>query len=324
MSYIQDKDNMNKEAETHKKSVWMSIKITFCAIAAMLLLFCVTLVISLITGDSSKKDTEAPTVVGPSGNVFAGYVGDKPIYKSMISVSDNVDQRPTVTVDNSNVNPNKVGNYKVHYTVTDAAGNVTNYTLTYVVKKAEYSYTQLMELIADKAEELGITKSMTKEQQVRKIYEYVNSKNTIEFTDESNIPDINRDAWESDWTEEAVRALDTNEGDCYSYYSLSKAFFEYFGIENIGIRRAENYSGADDDGTHFWSVVKVEDGWYYYDATRLNGTFSSDGTNNACLITQKKINSYRASDAEDHDCEDYFYRMTKPAGFPQISTKELD
>ena len=175
-----------------------------------------------------------------------------------------------------------------------------------------------MELIAEKAEELGITKSMSKTEQVKKIYAYVNSKETIYFTDESNIPDINRDSWESDWMEEAVRTLESEQGDCYSYYSLSKAFFEYFGIENIGIRRAENYEGADEDGTHFWSVVKVEGGWYYYDATRLAGSFN-DGTRNACLITEAKLKSYRTSKGEDT-----FYKMTKPAGFPAIATKEID
>ena len=318
MSYIQDKEKMKKESDAYKNKVLFLMKITFCVIAAMLLVFCVTLVVSLITGGSSKNDTEAPTVVGPSGNVFVGYVGDKPIYKSMINVSDNVDERPSVNVDNSKVNPNKEGSYKVYYTVTDAAGNVTEYTLTYIVKKAEYSEAQLMEMIADKADELGITKDMTKTEQVRRIYDYVNSKDTIYFTDESNIPDINRDSWESDWTEEAVRTLESEEGDCYSYYSLSKAFFEYFGIENVGIRRSENYEDAEEDGTHFWSAVKVEEGWYYYDATRLAGTFD-DGSRNACLITEAKLKSYRGSHGED-----YFYKMIKPIGFPQISTKELD
>ena len=122
----------------------------------------------------------------------------------------------------------------------------------------------------------------------------------------------------SDWTEEAVRTLESEEGDCYSYYSLSKAFFEYFGIENVGIRRSENYEDAEEDGTHFWCVVNVEEGWYYYDATRLAGTFD-DGSRNACLITEAKLKSYRGSHGED-----YFYKMIKPVGFPQISTKELD
>lgn len=317
MSYINDKEKMNKEASIYRKRVWLVIKITFCVIAVLLLAFCVTLVISLMRGDKANADTEPPTIIAPSGNTVVGYVGESPIYKKMIRVYDNVDPSPAVTVDNSGVNINQEGSYKVYYVVTDEAGNISRYTLTYVIKKAEYSQAQLMELIAQKASELGITKDMSKTEQVKKIYAYVNSKDTIYFTDESNIPDIDRDSWESDWTEEAVRTLESEEGDCYSYYSLSKAFFEYFGIENVGIRRSENYEGAEDDGTHFWSVVKVENGWYYYDATRLAGTFN-DGSRNACLITESKLKSYRGSHGED-----YFYNMIKPAGFPQISTKEI-
>jgi len=314
MSYIQDKEKMNKDAEAHKKLVWLVIKITFCTIAAMLLLFCITLVISLIKGDSSKKDTEAPVVLGPSGNVYVGYVGEPPSYKKMISVRDNADKRPQVDVDASGVNSNEVGSYKVHYTVSDASGNVTKYTLTYVVKDRVYSWSQLEALIADKAEELGITSDMSKTEKVRKIYKYVNNDVIWSGGDgESNIPNINRDAWESDWTEEAVRTLERERGDCYSYYSLSKAFFEYFGIENIGIRRAESYAGEAHESTHFWSVVKVEDGWYYYDSTRLKHGFEL--ADNACLITEKQLKSYEGDDT--------FYKMSKQ-GIPAISTKELD
>ena len=254
-------------------------------------------------------------VIGPSGGKIIGYVGESPLYKQMVTVEDNVDEAPTLQVNNKSVNINKEGEYKVYYRATDAAGNMSStYTLIYVVKSKEYSRDTLMELIEEKADALGITKEMTKVEQVRKIYAYVNSKSTIAFTNESNIPDINRKNWEIDWVEEAIRGLDSGEGDCYTYYSLSKAFFEYFGIENKGIQRSENYSGAAEDGTHFWSVVKVEGGWYYYDSTRLGSTFS-DGTTNACLITEKKLKTYETEN---------FYAMTKSSGFPTISSKELD
>jgi len=86
----------------------------------------------------------------------------------------------------------------------------------------------------------------------------------------------------------------------------------------VGIRRAENYEGCEEDGTHFWSVVKVEEGWYYYDATRLAGSFNDD-TKNACLITEAKLKSYVGSKGET-----YFYNMVKTVGFPTVATKELD
>ena len=334
MSYRSDKEKMKKDAKAHRDSVFFFIKWTFVVFAAMLLVFCATLAFDAIFGldkPASKQDADAP-VISQNFNIsgfetfdggVVGYVGQTPTFKKFITVFDPNDSEPTVSIDHS-VDPNVEGTYRVNYTVENASGQVAYFSLDYVVKKAEYSDAVLMARIEELAASLGITKSMTKVEQVRKIYSYVNSSSTVKFTDESNIPNIDRSKWESDWREEAVRGLESHVGDCYTYYAISKAFFEYFGIENVGIKRAENYEGAEDDGTHFWSAVNVgengSDKWYYYDATRLNGYFNGDKSdNNACLITEEKLKSHRTSKGDD-----YFYRMVKPTGFPKISTEELD
>ena len=330
MSYKSDKENMQKEVQAHRKSVFSVIKITFVAFAAFLLTFCITLLLSSVFKweSSANGDDKAPAITQNmkvegfetyNGGVV-GYLGVTPTFKKFISVSDDTNDAPVVSI-NHNVDINKEGTYTIRYTVEDANGNISYKTLAYEVKREEYSLTQLMALIADKAEELNITKDMSKVQQVRAIYAYVNT--AIKFTDESNIPSIDRSKWQSDWLEEAVRGLETLEGDCYTYYSLSKAFFEYFGIESYGIKRAENYDGAETDGTHFWCAVNVGEGsdrWYYYDATRLNGYFNGNKSDkNACLITEAKLKSHKTSSGET-----YFYKMTKSYDFPTISTEELD
>ena len=334
MSYQNDKNRMQKEASEYRKNVFGIIKLTFIAFAVMLFIFCITLVISLLVGDKDDQknnDASSPKIMQNfsisefdtfDGGVI-GYVGQTPTFKKFIIVDDDTDASPVVDIYHE-VDVNKEGTYTVKYTVEDMDGNISEFTLKYVVKSAEYSHELLMSQIAELASELGITKDMSKIEQVRAIYRYVNSASTVKFTDESNIPQIDRNKWESDWREEAVRGIESHEGDCYTYYSISKAFFEYFGIENIGIKRAENYEGAEDDGTHFWNVVNVgENGaqkWYYYDATRLNGYFNGDRSdNNACLITEAKLKSHRTSKGGD-----YFYKMVKPANFPKISTEELD
>ncbi len=313
MSYIKDKEKMLKEARAHKQNVFTLIKITFAAIAVLLLLFCVLLVLSLVNGGGKKKDVTPPTISGPDGGRYIGYLGEPALYRQMISVSDDSEGELTFEIDDRAVNLNKVGEYKVLYRVTDEAGNSSTYTLTYVIKNGDYRWEKLEPLIADKADELGITKDMSKTAQVKAIYSYVHS---FSFTNESNIPDIDRRNWRTDWTEEAMRTLDEGSGDCYSYYSLSKAFFKYFGIDEKGIKRSPE---SEEDGTHFWSVVKVENGWYYYDATRLAGRFD-DGTTNSCLITQAKLDSYKTSNGGTE-----FYLMDKSyiSGI-KISTKELD
>lgn len=330
MSYRSDKENMEKEVQAHRKSVLFIIKITFITFAAFLLVFCLTLLLSTLFewGRKSGSDTKAPTITqnmkvdgfeAYNGGIV-GYVGVTPTFKKFISVSDDTDELPTVSVEH-NVDINTVGTYTIRYTVEDASGNVSYKTLTYEVKKDEYSLSKLMILVENKAGELGITKEMSKVQQVRAVYDYFHTN--IKFTDESNVPNIDRSKWQSDWIEEAVRGLEAMSGDCYTYYSISKAFFEYFEIENYGIKRAENYEGAEDDGTHFWSAVNVGEGsdkWYYYDATRLGGYFNGNKSDkNACLITEAKLKSHRTSDGET-----YFYKMTKAYDFPTISTEELD
>ncbi len=322
MSYINEKEQMKNEANKHRRLVWTSIKITFITLAACLVLFFIALIISLIVGDN-KKDTEAPTIIVPNNGIVVGYVGETPIYKQMVKVVDNIDESPKLYVNNKEVNMDRAGEYKVYFVAEDASGNRSKtYVVTYVVKSLEYSETKLMESIADEAQNAGITKNMTKRARVEKIYKRV--QQLIKWEDgesgigESNIPGIDRSKWQTDWVEEAVRSLESGVGDCYSYYSLSKAFFVYFNIEHEGIMRSEKAKLGDDgeEGTHFWLAVKIEEGWYYYDATPLAGEFS-DGTRYSCLMTQAKLDSYVTSHGGTK-----FYLMDKK--LTKISKTELD
>ena len=228
----------------------------------------------------------------------------------------------------SAIDSSKLGTYTVKYIVTDTAGNKGAYTLTLIIKNGEYSEQKLMALVEAKAKELGITKEMSKEEQVRKIYNFVHK--WVQWgTDESQVSKIytalypnadqfSRSTWEEDWVAEAILSFTKRDGDCYSYYSLSKAFFEYFEIENLGIMRSKD---AKEAGTHFWNVVNIgtkeNPQWYYYDATELAGEFS-DGTDNGCLMTEAKLKSYITSDGR---ADNEFYKFEKWNGFPTISTK---
>ena len=49
--------------------------------------------------------------------------GEKVDYKLGISVSDNRDPNPTLNIDDSKVNVDKLGRYKVIYTAKDRSGN---------------------------------------------------------------------------------------------------------------------------------------------------------------------------------------------------------
>lgn len=294
MSYINDKNVMNDQMDKSRKRLIFIIKITFIALFISL----VALIIAFIV--SFAVDDEAPVIRPAASKEVVGYVGEAPAYKQFVIVTDNKDETPELNVNSTAVNTNKEGRYTVYYQAIDEAGNYSYYQLTYVVKNKIYTLDKLEAKVAAIAADLGITKNMDKETQVRKIYAFVHKVvdwSTASALGMSNIPNINRNNWKTDWVEEAIRTLELYEqdacvGDCYSYYSVSKAFFEYFDIENIGIMR---HRGSSLEGTHYWSAVNIgengRDLWYYYDATILAGTFT-DGSENACLITKDTLYSY--------------------------------
>lgn len=316
MSYRDDKEQMNEEMKQHKSRVLLAIKITFIVFAVALLIFAVTFVVGLVKGDifASDKDETPPSISARMGTTVIGYVGESPTYKKYVTVSDDKDTEPELAINSSRVDINTEGSYPILYQARDKAGNKSKtLTITYVVKNKQYSEDKLMSMIADKVKEVGITDSMSKQKKVEKIFDYVH--NLFRYSDDSNIPNIDRSKWKSDWVEEAIRTITDEAGDCYSYYSLSKAFFEYYDIENIGIMRSPNSSL---EGTHYWSIVNIGEGgddkWYYYDATRLAGSFG-DGSNSACLITQETLNTHKTSKGATD-----FYLMTKQAAYLDFSS----
>ena len=313
MSYLNDKEQMNEEMEARKNKVKFIIKITFIAFAVALAAFAVSFMISLFSDGlfPSAKDTTPPVIQPREGTIVEGFLGEAPTFKKYVVVSDDQDDAPELKIVSDGVDIHNEGSYEVKYLARDKSGNTSKVlTITYVVKNRQYSKDKLMPMIEQLANDLGITKSMSTVEKVKAIYNFVNQQ--IKWSGgigESNIPNINRNNWKTDWTEEAIRTIElynaeSCKGDCYSYYSVSKAFFEYFGIKSVGIRR--DMSLDEDKGTHFWQIVDIGDGtWYFYDGTRLAGSFN-DGSRNACLITAEKLESYRTSSGED-----YFYKISK-------------
>lgn len=257
-------------------------------------------------------DTEKPTINAPIS--ITGYVGEGITYLKDVEAVDNC-YGVTLEVDSSAVDTSREGTYKVKYTATDAAGNVTTLILDVNIFAERVTEEQLLSRIEALANQLGITKSMSKEEQVKRIYGYVNSPNlsagaaNIVFTNESNTD-------RSDWMREAYLTLERGEGDCYSYFAVSKAFFLYFGIENYDIQRASGVTTQS--GTHFWSMVNIgtekSPRWYYYDATRLAKKHS---TGSGCLFTEAQLEDYNENVNRGFLTFDH-------AGYPTASTTVIN
>jgi len=242
-------------------------------------------------------DTEAPIFTKLPKVVYFGLY-DTIAYRTLVEVSDNC-FGVELSFDSSAVNNEAEGTYTVTYTATDSAGLSASATVEIVIVKEMVSAEQLNAKLESIASTFVYQKKKMKEYAndkvmlCRAIYKYVNDPlitngkdARIEFEDTFSY------TRHGDWRKEAYDALcDKNpRGDCFTYYAVAKAFFEYFGIENIDIERT---AGVRTDGTHFWSLVNIgtekKPQWYYFDATRLN-TKHMEGS--GCLFTENQRQAY--------------------------------
>ena len=314
-------EQYKKEQQRRRNKMTLILKITVIALALAILTTGVILGVMLATnGFASAEDSEsdgeggAPSIIGPEKGYVIVHVGDKPSYKSFVKTTG----KGELKID-SKVNLDKVGTYTVHYTFGDATYILTVYVRPNTFTEADR--TKLYQDIAAKAQSLGITSEHSTAEKIRMIHTFVTGHITEGNWETSNIAEkhgtaFSRDTWEKDWEEEAALALKTKNGDCYSSYSLSKAFFEYFHIKNMGIQRSPS---SNEPGTHFWSIVDIGNGtWYYYDATRLAKPYA-DGTRDGCFMTEEKLQGYVTSKGGTE-----FYKFDKWDGFPTIATQKVN
>ena len=78
------------------------------------------------------KDTKAPLLAGLQN--YDTTIGSNIDFMKGITVEDDFDKNPKVSVDSSKVDFGKAGTYKVIYTTKDKSGNERKYTQTVIVK----------------------------------------------------------------------------------------------------------------------------------------------------------------------------------------------
>ena len=242
----------------------------------------------LVLPEVEPLDEEPPEIVGAKD--LSALVGDGVSYRSGVTVRDNCDGAVTLTVDSSQVDNTTEGSYPVIYTATDAAGNASVVEIRvyfYLEQVTEAMlYTEIDRIIAER-----IPSYLSREQQVREVYDYVYYH--ISYSDSSD---------KSDWVRAAYEGIRTGQGDCYTYFALSKAFFARLGIENMDIQRT---AGIVEE-RHYWNFVNVGTTqnplWYHYDATRLSGIQHS-----GCLLTDLQVQAYTKQRVDSDGQGNYFY-----------------
>ncbi len=235
------------------------------------------------------KDTEPPVILGAAD--LSACLGDGIAYRSGITVSDNCDGDVKLTVDSSAVNQTVEGSYPVIYTATDAVGNTATVTVTLYLYKERVTE-EMLYAVLDPIIESRIPTSGRLELQVREIYDYVYYN--IEYATHSD---------KSDWVRAAYEGLRTGQGDCYTYFALSKAFFERLNIENMDIQRTPGIV----DERHYWNYVNIGNAanprWYHFDACQLIGVTYNFG----CLLTDAQVKAYTAYRTDENGVGNYFY-----------------
>lgn len=73
-----------------------------------------------------EKDSEAPTIQGIEKMTIL--IGDQVDLKKSVTVKDDHDKNPKLTIDDSKLNIRKIGEYEVYYHVEDDTGNKETYT----------------------------------------------------------------------------------------------------------------------------------------------------------------------------------------------------
>lgn len=184
--------------------------------------------------------------------------GDAISYKKNVTVTDDKDDNPKLEVDTSSVNPDKRGTYKVTYTATDAAGNVTEKTTTIKIVSAKISEAT-EETVNAKADEILseiITEGMTQKQQAKAVFDWV-VKN-ITYSETAGIDDL---------LSAAYKGMFYRIGDCTVKQKTAEVMLNRLGIKNMEIEKIRDTRG------HYWLLIDIGEGWYHYDPNlQLDGT----------------------------------------------------
>ena len=245
----------------------------------------VSLIVERENGDESEhtvrltlvEDAQPPVITGTRD--FSVTLGGGVSYRTGVSVSDNCDGKVTLDVDASAVNTSVEGSYPVIYTATDAAGNRTVVTVHVWVWRETVTELMLYAEI-DRLIVARVDTGADRVTQARQVYDYVHG--AISYTESSD---------KSDWVRAAWEGLRTGEGDCFTYFALSKAFFNRLGIENMDIHRMEGISVQ----RHYWNFVNVGTAnapqWYHFDTCPIRGESARFG----CLLTDGQVAAYTAS-----------------------------
>ncbi|MBQ3932004.1 MAG: transglutaminase domain-containing protein [Firmicutes bacterium] len=196
-------------------------------------------------------DKEPPVIEGVKNRTV--YIGETIAYKAGVTVTDNMDPEPRLSIDNTQVDLDKVGVYPVTYTATDFCGNSTQVSINLKVEEQPIGYKNIEKM--NKKVDALLAKIIKPEMtDIEKLYAaFLWIREHIEYQ--------NGHA-QFDYVNEAIKCLDGKPGDCYTCACGFRAMAEAMGFEIKEV--VGTYVNH-----HFWVMVKLDGKWYHVDAVPL-------------------------------------------------------
>ena len=206
-----------------------------------------------------KDDQTGPEIDGLKDLTVE--LGGTLLYKEGVTVTDDFAENPVLTIDNTAVNLNVVGNYPVTYKAVDDVGNVTEEKITVSVVLnysagllEEESYEEVVEqayaYAAEILDEITDLENKTDVEIAMDIFYWVYHK--VGFSHGSS--DY------TSWAHAAVKCFETRRSSCYGRWAICKAMLDVAGIDNICVERGPNAWQV-----HYWCLVYLNGGWYHCD-----------------------------------------------------------
>ena len=224
-------------------------------------------------------DTQAPVIEGARD--IDAFLGDSISYREGVTVTDDLDGRPTLAIDSSAVNLAAEGSYPVTYTATDASGNSASatVTVTLTVKPPHYEEEQEVYALAQPIYDQIIDEDMTDMEKAFAIYWWV--EDHINYVDQKD---------HDNWINGAHQAFTKHYGDCFTYFAAAKALLNMAGIENLDVVKSDTSHSA-----HFWLLINLGFGWYHFDACPRQG--SGD---RFFMVTDAELEAYSSRNNNSH------------------------
>ena len=201
------------------------------------------------------KDSTPPVITGLKDNQMVRS-GDEIDFREGITVTDDYDPEPVLTIDASKFNYNKPGKYTVYYKATDRSGNVTEAKITLEVWQSSASDLKTKEAYKYADQILKkIKKGKNNAEYAKNIYKWVCS----------NLVYLGR-AGHPTFEKAALAGFKDRKGNCWVMCCCYKVLLDRANIPNLIVSRANSKVTRSN---HYWNLIYVDKGWYHCDCTPL-------------------------------------------------------